>query len=244
LLAADGVAFNSSFHRDSLLAALPPFLAAAPDHRHADLIPAVAAKSTVVPVGVDLARIGPLRPRSGPATVLWNHRWDPDKDVGAALDVLTALAGAGHRFRLVLAGESFVKQAEAHREAVDALGDRVVRSGYLDEDAYVEALHVADVVLSTAHQEFFGISVVEAMYAGALPILPRRLVYPERVPAGLERRCLYRTRRELLDLLGEVAADPELARAEAAGCREAVEGFDWSRVAPATDRWLESVASG
>ena len=132
----------------------------------------------MVPVGVDLRRIGPLRQRSGPVTFLWNHRWDPDKALEEALEASVILAGRGLDFRVVLAGEPFVDQPEEYREAIDALGDRVVHRGYLDEAGYIEALHAADVVVSTAHQEFFGVSVVEAMYAGALPVLPDRLVVP------------------------------------------------------------------
>jgi len=35
------------------------------------------------------------------------------------------------------------------------------------------------VAVSTAAHEFFGIGMVEAAAAGALPVLPRRLAYPE-----------------------------------------------------------------
>jgi glycosyltransferase involved in cell wall biosynthesis len=195
-------------------------------------------------VGVDLQRIGPLRERSGSATFLWNHRWDPDKDPAAALAAFAVLAERGDDFRVVLAGEPFVDQHDEHRPAIEALGDRVVALGYLDDDGYVEALHIADVVVSTALQEFFGISVVEAMYAGATPILPDRLVYPERVPAGMRPACLYRTPAQLVDRLAAVAADPAARRADAAALRASIEQFDWSAIAPVTDAWLESVSEG
>ncbi len=243
LLAADGAAFNSTFHRDAFFAGLPAFLGAYPDRRHDHLIPDARSRCAVVPVGVDLQRIGRLRQRAGPATFLWNHRWDPDKEVGDALEALLAVAAAGHDFRVVLAGESFVDQEGQHRDAIAALGARVAHLGFLDEAGYVAALHGADAVISTAHQEFFGIAVVEAMYAGALPILPDRLVYPERVPAGLEGCCLYRTRRQLVDRLSAVAADPSTARGVAEVVRDSVEQYDWSVVGPQTDAWMESVAA-
>ena len=242
LLAADGAAFNSTFHRDAFFDEVPTLLGAYPDRRHNHLIPGVRSRSGVVPVGIDLQRIGPLRERSGPATFLWNHRWDPDKALDDALDAFGAVAAAGLDFRVVLAGEPFVDQTEEYQEAIGELGDRVIHRGYLDEAGYIEALHTADVVLSTARQEFFGVSVVEAMYAGALPVLPDRLVYPERVPVGLEGLCLYRTPQQLIERLSAVAANPSAARQVAAVVRDSVERYDWSTVGPQTDEWLEMVA--
>jgi glycosyltransferase involved in cell wall biosynthesis len=241
LVAANGVAFNSEFHREAFFDALPVFLGAFPDRRHDHLIPAARSKSAVVPVGVDLGRIGPLRKRQGPATFLWNHRWDPDKDVVAAVRAFRILADEGEEFRVILAGESFVGQAAEHREAIAALGDRVVHVGYLDDAGYLEALHSADAVVSTAQQEFFGVSIVEAMFAGALPVLPNRLVYPDRIPAGFEGECLYRTPGGMLDRLRAVARDPGRARAVAGTVRSAVAAFDWPVVGPRTDAWLESI---
>ena len=40
-------------------------------------------------------------------------------------------------------------------------------------------LESSDVVVSTAIHEFFGIAIAEAAAAGAIPIVPRRLAYPE-----------------------------------------------------------------
>jgi glycosyltransferase involved in cell wall biosynthesis len=207
------------------------------------LISDVRDRCEVIPVGVDLERIGPLRERSGPAIFLWNHRWDPDKALEDALDALGTLAADGLDFRVVLAGQPFVDQPAEYQDSIDALGDRVVQAGHLPESAYLEALHSADVVLSTAHQEFFGVSVVEGMYAGALPVLPDRLVYPERVPEGLGDRCLYRTATQLAGRLAAIAADPSIARDLAGVVRSSVAQFDWSVVGPQTDAWLESVAA-
>jgi glycosyltransferase involved in cell wall biosynthesis len=43
----------------------------------------------------------------------------------------------------------------------------------------VRVLQQADVIVSTARHEFFGLSVLEAMSAGVVPLLPNRLSYPE-----------------------------------------------------------------
>jgi glycosyltransferase involved in cell wall biosynthesis len=243
LLAADAVAFNSEYHRAALLGALPRFLGSFPDERHTARIPEVGAKAVVLPVGVDLRRLDPPGERTGEtALILWNHRWDPDKDPGSFLAALADLAADGVPYRVVLAGERLGKQAEQFARAIGALGDRVVAAGHLDEAAYREVLRRADIVASTAHQEFFGISIVEAMYAGAFPVLPHRLVYPERIPIELHRRCLFRTRRQLAARLRAAVEDLEEARRIGARFRALVGCFDWSEVAPRYDDWLDRVA--
>jgi hypothetical protein len=56
--------------------------------------------------------------------------------------------------------------------------------GYVESKSeYWKWLHKADWVLSTANHEFFGIAVVEALFAGCLPWLPEKLSYPELLPA-------------------------------------------------------------
>ena len=64
--------------------------------------------------------------------------------------------------------------------------------GYVERRSeYLRLIAEADVVVSTARQEFFGLSVVEAMAAGCYPLLPRRLSYPELLPPQIQEECLY-----------------------------------------------------
>ena len=87
LLAADSIAFNSEFHRDALRAALPPFLREFPDQSHSDHLVRVFDNCSVLPVGCDLGPIPP-GPKADPPLVLWNHRWDRDKDPGSFLRLM------------------------------------------------------------------------------------------------------------------------------------------------------------
>jgi hypothetical protein len=96
----------------------------------------------------------------------------------------------------------------------------------------------ASIVVSTAEQEFFGVSIVEAMHAGAFPVLPRALVYPERIPASLHRRCLYDSPNSALRLLGQALADPAMRAATTAVLQEVTARCDWRQVAPTYDAWL------
>ena len=78
-----------------------------------------------------------------------------------------------------------------------ALGEeRVEQWGRLqDRNDYLTLLARADVVVSTARHEFYGVAVLEAAWLGCFPLLPASLVYPELYPS----ECLYRTERQVTD---------------------------------------------
>lgn len=225
--AADRIAFNSRFHLDDFFGALPLLGVG-----EQDLVGA-RAKSLVLPVGID-----PPPPRQtrddGPPVVLWNHRWEHDKDPQAFVDALITVADLP--FRLILAGEgSRLDQYVA--QLGGGLRDRVLHAGFAPADRYPELVGQADIVVSTARQEFFGIAVAEAMAAGAVPLVPNRLAYPELLGSDLAA-CLYEpgTLAERLRsmLRGEWASFR--AAAVAAGRR-----FGWDRVAPRYDELIDEM---
>lgn len=51
----------------------------------------------------------------------------------------------------------------------------------------------SDLIISTANHEFFGISILEAIAAGAYPVLPKMLAYPEVLSLEKypERKCFF-----------------------------------------------------
>ena len=236
MVAADRVVFNSAYHRDEWFAALPGLLARFPDEKHGRFVDAVRAKSSVVPVGADLAPIEavPLVRRVRPL-VLWNQRWEYDKGPDEFARAVTALADDGVPFDVALAGERFVDEPPAFVELRRRLGDRVVHAGWAEPEEYPRLLRSADVVVSTAHHEFYGIAVVEAIGAGAFPILPNRLVYPERIPPEWHTRCLYDDDAGLLERLRWALANRDEATDVASAMRPALDGHDWSTVAPELD---------
>jgi len=243
MVAADLVVFNSRFHLDDWFAALPDFLARFPDHGHGRLIDQVAAKSTVAPVGADLRAIDRRHDRVARETsdpwgrplVLWNQRWEYDKGTAELAAAIRALVDDGVPFDVALAGE---RPADDPVELValrSLLGERLVHEGYADVDDYHELLQRADVVISTAHHEFFGIAITEAVYAGAFPVLPNRLVYPERIPPEHHDACLYRDGRELVARMRWALTHRREAAAVAAALRPVMAACDWSVVAPRYD---------
>ena len=248
MAAADGVVFNSEYHRQDVLAALPKLLRRFPDHRHTGLVDAVAQRTLVLPVGIDVERFRPPDCVSAktedrrPPVVLWNHRWEYDKAPADCFTALEAVAEAGVDFRLVVAGESYQTVPAVFERARVTFAEQIIWFGTASDDEYPQLLREADVVVSTAHHEFFGVAVVEAIAAGALPVLPHRLSYPELVPEPVDT-YLYRDNAELVDRLRWALSDPGGRCAAAATARKHVDQFDWPRVAPRYDAFLSRLCA-
>ena len=242
---ADLILFNSPFHKSEWFAALPRFLGSLPDRRHTGFIGDVESRSEVLPVGVDLARLGEAKPAPGDRPLLlWNQRWEHDKAPELFTAAVLAVADMGIAFDVALAGERFVSDPTGFAALRDALGDRIVHYGYADEPEYTDILRRSDIVVSTARQEFFGISITEAIYAGAFPLLPDALVYPERLPESHHDRCLYRGHADLATKLTWALENPVDASLMAADLRPVMAQFDWSVVGPLLDQRLELLVAG
>jgi glycosyltransferase involved in cell wall biosynthesis len=245
MLAADRVFFNSRFHLEDWFQELPRLLKHFPDYVHLDYVPGVEAKSEVMPVGCNLARLNEQkleREHTGRPLILWNQRWEYDKDPETFFRALDVLASEGVDFEVALAGSNVRQQAAEFELARERLGERVVHYGRASAVEYARLLWQADVVVSTALHEFFGIAVIEAIYCGCFPVLPRRLAYPEHIPAHYQALCLYDDGMEgLLKRLRWVLAHTEQARQVAGDLRTHVASFDWQQMAPRYDAALETI---
>lgn len=239
---ADLMAFNSLFHRDTFFEGAELFLRQFPDRRHGSLIADVEAKGIVLPVGIDFARFAP-GDKGEPPLIVWNQRWEHDKGPEALVALLAALVDSGAEFRTGIVGERFVSSPPVFDDLPDLLGERLVAFGYLPADEYAALLAGAHIVVSTALQEFFGVAVVEAMAAGAFPVLPNRLVYPEHIPPPHRGRCLADDPGGLVERVLWALEFPDEARSIAAELAPAMAAYDWGVVAPRYDAALAALAS-
>ena len=235
-LAADQVIFNSYYNYTSWFAALPKLLKHFPDYNHLTLIDDVRTRCQVLPVGIECAPLiqSQQEPRSQPPLILWNQRWEYDKRPDLFFQLLYQLQEAGIDFRLAVAGENFRNVPAEFVEAQNRLGKAITHWGYLPTYAdYVALLQQADLVISTAAHEFFGISILEAITAGAFPLLPNRLSYPELIPQGLHPACLYEDEAALLEMARQRL---RLPRPAPPSLRAHIErSFDWPQVAACYD---------
>jgi glycosyltransferase involved in cell wall biosynthesis len=244
MAAADRVLFNSRFHHDAWFAALPEFLGRFPDERHTHLIDEVALRSDVLPVGVELSPLDAIpRFRRTRPLVVWNQRWEYDKGPAEFAAAVRSLLDSRIDFAVALAGERYGEEPSEFTAMRDVLGNRLVHDSYGDVAEYRELLRSTDVVVSTARQEFFGIAITEAVYAGAFPLLPNRLVYPERIPVAHHASCLYQDAGDLVRKLSQALTDRDEAAKVAGALKPVMAECDWSRLAPVYDTILADVAT-
>lgn len=188
-LAATRCLFNSEYNRDTFLSAGAELIERMPDARPDAWAERIAARSEVLGLPLRFPRVSsyedlPLNARQAGPTLLWNHRWEHDKNPDEFFEVLGQLAGEGLGFRVLVCGEQFREVPDSMLRAREALGDRIDHFGFVaDRQAYLELLQRSQVVVSTAVHEFFGLSVIEATWCGARPLVPDRLAYRELLPA-------------------------------------------------------------
>ncbi len=183
-IAADEIWFNSAYHRDEFIRAAETFLKAMPDHIEAYNPQRIHANSRVVPLGIRDMPI-PLRRTALtiPPVILWNHRWEYDKGPDAFLRLLDLLSRSEQDFQLILCGEQFHSMPDAFQRIREAYGKCIVHSGFAQDRAqYHDLLKQSDLIIHQPLQEYFGLSVAEAMSHGVIPLLQRDQAYPEWVP--------------------------------------------------------------
>ena len=102
-LSADHVYFNSQFHMDSFFIGLENFLKQFPDYREIQNIECIRGKSSVLYLGMDLKKFDEYKiekQASDPPLILWNHRWEHDKNPETFFNALEKLSKIGAKFQL------------------------------------------------------------------------------------------------------------------------------------------------
>jgi len=248
-LAATAVWFNSKFHRDQFLAALGRFLKKMPDHQPADVIKPIRAKSAVYPPGINKPPVRKKR-TPGPMRILWAARAEHDKNPEDFFKALKQLKAEGTDFRLSVIGPQFRQMPQVFAWAKNFFAEHIERWGYQQQPAdYAAALLDADVFVSTARHEFFGLSAAEAIAAGAFPLLPRRLSYPELLESVSSTNpneffydgSIRHLARRLTQLAKLVETDELLLPDKLRGAR-GMERFWWQNSAPILDDALRHLS--
>ena len=226
-LAADELLFNSDYNQCTFLEGVDALMDRMPDARPERLSTRLAPRCHWLPVPVEA-----VKPESGMARdsdertplILWNHRWEYDKCPEALLTLVDELDQRHVSYELALLGAGAKRRHHVREQLQQRLGKRVVASGFLPRDEYLGWLSKADIVFSAAQHEFQGLAMLEAVSAGAFPVVPNALCYEEqypeecRYPAGDIRAAVDRVEQYLMQPNGRdvaVSIDRWLAPATA-----------------------------
>lgn len=258
-LASERVVFNSDFHRGLFLDKLSSYLGKMPEGVPRRVPERLADRSEVLGVGLErtplpadhfpqyrggpcASDIGPAWPRGKRHLIVWNHRWEFDKRPEVFAAAVNRLLDAGLDFEVALLGE-----AKSHDDLfsplAERLGDRCRAFGWLPSRAdYDRLLEAADIVVSCAEQEYFGISVAEAVHAGCYPVLPRGQVYPSMYGTRCKGRHFYDDADGLTALLTDLITSGDCGHV--CSLDRDVDSFCWDNLAPSFDELITRVADG
>ena len=247
-LAADRILFNSHTHFEAFFSSLPDFLNMMPEYQPKWVIDAIRVKSGVLYPGchfpaADDSLTLHLSSFTMPPLIIWNHRWEFDKNPQDFFGALDAILERGFDFRLALLGENFQKVPKEFILAKNRFGHRIVWYGHeASRDKYHEWLMKGAIVISTAKQENFGISVIEAIRYGCIPLLPHRLSYPEVIPKVFHPNVLYQNQKELVDKLCFVISNYETLQKTCKDLSRSMAYYAWENRIHEYDEVLENLA--
>jgi len=178
-LAANRLLFNSAYNRDSFLEGVGSLLKKLPDEVPDNVVTELQQKSGLLPVAIN-----PIKKRAKKNTrlILWNHRWEYDKAPQVFADALDILKKNHCDFQLALLGERPVKKPHALIQIEQQHSNKIIVNQRVSKDEYWKYLAKAGIAVSTAIHEFQGLSMLEAVSAGATPVVPDDLCYQEQYP--------------------------------------------------------------
>jgi len=247
-LASQKVFFNSAYHRKSFLCALRDFLKRFPDFNEMETVEKIDKKSAILAPGMDLSAFDAHKERGeeirkikniSEPVILWNHRWEYDKNPKTFFRALELLDEEGFDFKMVVLGENFQKSPIEFEKAQKRHAKRILHWGFTsDFSEYAAWLWASDLLPITSHQDFFGMSFIEGVYCNCIPLVPQRLSFPELVPEELWPEYGYSHEDELDALV--IKLKERLKRFPRNGQEEPLKShirqYRWEEMAPIYDQ--------
>ena len=196
-LAADHICFNTAYNRHTFLTGCRALLKKLPDQVPEGVVEQLEERSSILQVPLSQQSYLHHDPQPDPVRLIWNHRWESvslggpilivwaarweyDKGPDRLLAIMRELEKRGANYRMCILGERFRSTPKEFGIIKEEFDHRIDQFGYAEtKGEYFEWLRCADIVLSTATHEFQGLSVLEAVAKGCVPVLPDRQAYPE-----------------------------------------------------------------
>jgi len=200
-LVADAIIFNSQYHQTVFFDALHTLSQRLPDSLDINLL---KNKSQVIPLTINTENFKIKLSKSNTTkNIIWNHRWDYDKRPDVFLDSMVQLKENNLKFNLILLGRIDKQTQKQYANQFEKLKESIIHFGFAESrNEYLNLLAKGNIIISTSIHDFFGLSVLEGIYAGCRPVLPHDLAYPELVDPKLHDEVFY-DRNELISKLSD-----------------------------------------
>ena len=242
-LAADAIFYNSKYHLTSFTESLESFLKQFPDYLNLENIQSIVDKSNVLHLGMDLTKFNDFNTENTEIqpVILWNHRWEYDKNPELFFKTLLRLKEEKISFKLIVLGESYSKTPSIFKEIESLFKNQIIHFSYADSfDEYANLLWKANILPVTSNQDFFGGSIIEAIYCNCFPILPNRLAYPEHIPKALHDDHFYENEEAFYIKLRNAVFNISIWK-NGQSLQNFVSRYDWSTLAPHYDSTFENL---
>jgi len=185
-LVADKLVFNSRYNRDSFLRGAAALFAKMPDGTPADFLDHLPGLSEVIPVPISRYYTNTDKdPFKHPVQIVWNHRWEYDKQPQVFFAAIERLISDGYEISLHVMGQSFRETPDCFAEFRHNYANNIVTWGHQPFEEYMRILKTADIAVSAALHDFQGLGMLEAIAAGCIAVAPNRMAYPEYLPDEL-----------------------------------------------------------
>ena len=204
---------------------------------------AIKDKCYIMPPGVDFK---PFQKSNATKStdvpiIVFPHRYECDKNPEEFLRALNVLAAEQIDFKIIITG---VKQDEPLDSVVNELmlpiQDKIIHFGFVESrEEMVNLMYKANIFVSTSLQEYFGLSAVEALYAGCYPIMPKRLSYPMFIPSQFQADHLYESFDDLVSKLRFALLNPNLLKQ--INYQDEAMKYDWIKVSKQWDTAFEGL---
>lgn len=234
-LDADQVVFNSHYNLESMLEGAKAFLERMPRHKLSSTLAEIRNKSQVIPLGFtqeDYYSEQEQNPCS--PLILWNHRWDEDKNPTDFFNALESCADLD--FKLVVLGKAISSSKIFFSNMQERWNDRILHWGFCDSrNEYLNWLSKSHIAPVTSNQDFFGISAFEALLSGCQILAPNRLAFPE-VLGTKDGVSVYQGQSEL-----ELLLRRKIIETQEKGLKKAnadLSDYFWPHV---TRQWMDEV---
>ena len=233
--------FNSDFHRLDFLTSLKKFLSNFPDTKNTRNIKLISDKSSTLHLGLDLKKFDKhkIQVENDKPTILWNHRWEHDKNPIAFRNILMRLSSEKIDFNCILLGKNNQKKSGFFDNINQTLKEHIIFSDYCDNfGEYAKYLWLSDIILVTSIQDFFGISIAEAVYCDTFPLLPKRLSYPEIYDFKLNKQFFYKCENDAFNKLRSIICKNTFKKING---KKFVKNFDWNNMIKKYDEEFKKV---